>query len=112
MQASLICVTDCRTNKLYNSLTKKPYLYKVKEKQKLHKSENFSPKSSFSKWLYISSNYFLLNTLFHFLKISEGENKVKANVSITLQKKWSYQLRISSVNVTKSAVPYGFGHIY
>ena len=50
--------------------------------------------------------------LFHFFKISEGENKVKANVSITLHKKWSYQLRISSVNVTKSAVSYGFGHIY
>ena len=29
----------------------------------------------------------------------------------TLQKKWSFQLRISSVNVTKSAGNYGFGHI-
>ena len=27
-------------------------------------------------------------------------------------KKWSFPLRISSVNVTKSAVSYGFGHIY
>ena len=30
----------------------------------------------------------------------------------TLHKKWSFPLRISSVNKTKSAVSYGFGHIY
>ena len=30
----------------------------------------------------------------------------------TLHKKWSFPLRISSVNVTKSAVSCGFGHIY
>ena len=33
-------------------------------------------------------------------------------VIITLNKKWSFLLRISSVNVTKSAVPCRFGHIY
>ena len=30
----------------------------------------------------------------------------------TLHKKWSFPLRISSVNVSKSAVSCGFGHIY
>ena len=30
----------------------------------------------------------------------------------SLYKKWSFPLRISSVNVTKSAVSYGFGYIY
>ena len=30
----------------------------------------------------------------------------------TLQKNWSFSLRISSVNVTKSAENFGFGHIY
>ena len=31
---------------------------------------------------------------------------------LALRKKWSFPLRISSVNVTKSAVSCGFGHIY
>ena len=30
----------------------------------------------------------------------------------SLHKKWSFPLRISSLNVTKSAVSLGFGHIY
>ena len=30
----------------------------------------------------------------------------------SLHKKWSFPLKISSVNVTKSAVFCGFGHIY
>ena len=30
----------------------------------------------------------------------------------TLHKKWSFPLKIFSVNVAKSAVPCGFGHIY
>ena len=34
------------------------------------------------------------------------------NFVLTLPKKWSFPLRISSVNVTKSAVSCGFGHIY
>ena len=32
--------------------------------------------------------------------------------SQSLHKKWSFPLKISSVNVTKSAVSWGFGHIY
>ena len=31
---------------------------------------------------------------------------------VSLHKKWSYPLRISSVNLTKSAANSGFGHIY
>ena len=31
---------------------------------------------------------------------------------VSLHKKWSFLLRISSVNVAKSAVSCGFGHIY
>ena len=31
---------------------------------------------------------------------------------ISLYKKWSFPLRIASVNVTKSAGNCGFGHIY
>ena len=46
--------------------------------------EHFSDKS-FNKWL--------------------GKN-------MSLQKKWSFPLSVSSVNVTKSAVSFGFGHIY
>ena len=34
------------------------------------------------------------------------------NCSTALHKKWSFPLRIFSVNVTKSAVFCGFGHIY
>ena len=33
-------------------------------------------------------------------------------LDITMHKKWSFPLRISSVNVTKSAVSCRFGHIY
>ena len=36
-----------------------------------------------------------------------GQNKNQ-----TLHKKWSFKLRVSSVNVTKSAGNWGFGHIY
>ena len=38
--------------------------------------------------------------------------KEKTCISDWLHKKWSFQLRISSVNVTKSAGNCGFGHIY
>ena len=32
--------------------------------------------------------------------------------AIKAAQKWSFPLRVSSVNVTKSVVPYGFGYIY
>ena len=34
------------------------------------------------------------------------------SLGATLDKKWSFPLKISSVNVTKSAVSCGFDHIY
>ena len=40
-----------------------------------------------------------------------SSNMVKA-LCQSLYKKWSFPLRISSVNVTKSAVSCGIGHIY
>ena len=39
-------------------------------------------------------------------------NKVHNHDKITLHKKWSFPLRISTVNVTKSEVSCGFGHLY
>ena len=35
-----------------------------------------------------------------------------SNTTLTLNIKLSFPLRISAVNVTKSGVSYGFGHIY
>ena len=32
--------------------------------------------------------------------------------TFTMQQKMKFSIRISSVNVTKSAIPCGFGHIY
>ena len=34
------------------------------------------------------------------------------SLNLTLHKKWSFPLRVSSVNVTKSAANYRFGHTY
>ena len=42
-------------------------------------------------------------------RLASSEQKIK---SITLHKKWSFPLSISSVNGTKSAGICGFGHIY
>ena len=49
-----------------------------------------------------------------FLVISLWQSLVTFRVSwgSPLRKKWSFPLRIPSVNVTKSAVCYGFGYIY
>ena len=45
--------------------------------------------------------------------LSDGDGLVGGwIVTLTLHKKWSLPLRISSVNVTKSAGNCGFGHIY
>ena len=40
------------------------------------------------------------------------KKKFNLKVEETLHKKWSFPLRISSVNVTKSLISSGFGHIY
>ena len=38
--------------------------------------------------------------------------KTDEEILLILHKKWSFPLRISSVNVTKSTVSCGFGHVY
>ena len=51
-------------------------------------------------------------------KLSKGSQKQPLTSVLfkrqeySLRKKWSFSLRLSSVNVTKSVVSYGFGHIY
>ena len=58
---------------------------------------------SYRKKLCWNSSWILLNhTLALFKCLMQG----------ILHKKWSFPLRISSVNKTKSTVFYGFGHIY
>ena len=37
---------------------------------------------------------------------------LKVFVDLSLHKKWSFPLRISSVNLTTSAVSFGFGHTF
>ena len=46
------------------------------------------------------------------LKITENISSKISKQYLTLHKKWSFPSKISSVNVTKSAFSYGFGHIY
>ena len=46
------------------------------------------------------------------LKDEMTETSNSSERCITLHKKWSFLLRISSVNMTKFAVSCGFGHIY
>ena len=38
--------------------------------------------------------------------------KIHIHIQQSLHKKWCFPLRISAINVTKSAVSCGFGHIY
>ena len=49
--------------------------------------------------------------VFHFSRAGQCSNFNKTS-DITLHKKWSFHLRISSVNVTKSVGNCQFGHIY
>ena len=46
------------------------------------------------------------------MKIKILANSNSLNICITLRRKWSFPLRISSVNVTKSAGNCGFGQVY
>ena len=55
------------------------------------------------------SRFLLMDSLI-FVRLSSS--KFITLLLVSLHKKWSFSLRISSVNVTKSAVFYGFGHIY
>ena len=45
-------------------------------------------------------------------KLSTKTPEINSYTLFSLHKKWSFSLRVSSVNVTKSPVSYGFGHIY
>ena len=47
-----------------------------------------------------------------FIEHCHDETIAKLPERCTLHKKWSFQLRISSVNVTKSTISCGFDHIY
>ena len=51
-------------------------------------------------------------SLSHFRVKSITSTKFIDNETVLLHKKWSFPLRISSINVTQSAVSCGFGHIY
>ena len=57
-----------------------------------------------------AQSIFLLMDSLIFVRLSSS--KFITLLLVSLHKKWSFPLRISSVNVTKSAVFYGFGHIY
>ena len=48
----------------------------------------------------------------YFYNDYNNNNPLDYKNHVTLNKKWSFPLRISSVNVTKSAGSCGFGHIY
>ena len=51
----------------------------------------------------------LLSNLIFLQHLADPRSK---NSKYTLHKKWSFLLRISSVNATKSTENWGFGHIY
>ena len=46
------------------------------------------------------------------MKVWKGVHFIISVDDMSLHKKWSFPLSISSVNVTKSAANCGFGHIY
>ena len=65
----------------------------------------------------IVNDFYLLTTFSKCSILDVCQGSEYASVSIcrnwpALHKKWSFPLRISSVNVAKSAGNYGFGHIY
>ena len=75
----------------------------------LHKSFCLYPTTSstlnFALIILINAKCFLCKP------VSKRQNGLGLKLGITVQK-WSFPLRISSVNVTKLAVSSGFGHIY
>ena len=57
--------------------------------------------------------FFNFHRLRHFLtSIKQIEREKHRTMLTALHKKWSFPFRMSSVNVTKSAVSCGFGNIY
>ena len=71
---------------------------------------NFSGKWNESIWLNSQNDFSKLRNI----KINSFKSLCKSMdwFTISVHKKWSFPLRISSVNVTKSAVSCWFGHIY
>ena len=63
--------------------------------------------------LFTSNNYAVKDSFGFAKDITQQSSKLfTAFLDVALHKKWSFPLRISSVNVTKSEISYGFGHIY
>ena len=61
---------------------------------------------------FVSCQFLVLHTHSHFIEEQEKYNDYYIITTSTLHKKWSFPLSISSVNVTKSAGNWGFGHIH
>ena len=62
-----------------------------------------------------SNHTLICNDIKQAIDVSVRPSKEKCDISSStnlLHKKWSFPLRISPVNRTKSAVSCGFGHIY
>ena len=92
----------------------------------LHKTilENSTIYRNISMWNNFPKQYHTLNLVFGFLQSPNISNILYKSIMMikafrclpkseaALHKKWSFPLRMSSVNVTKSAVSCGFGHIY
>ena len=80
---------------------------------------NFSNKEPYGGF---RSNLACFRTYLKYFKYCKSKKVIKIQLSLYYQiliwlspnrtKKWSFPLRISSVNVTKSAWNCGFGHIY
>ena len=62
--------------------------------------------------IFIRATLFQAGSDYILREYTSKEKKVKDLAVSSLQKKWSFPLRISSVNVTKSVGNCGFGHIY
>ena len=73
--------------------------------------------SIFQQSLYVLFIAITLATYFYLKSVNKYDDNNSSNISFvnqkdkTLHKKWSFPLRVSSVNVTKSVENSGFGHI-
>ena len=93
--------------------TKVAFRYAVLEISKLRKDFFTKVKLCFKIciYIYIKLQVCLLNERF-FFKVDKNKYRKRFGLIDTLHKEWSFPLRISSVNVTKSLRNCGFGHIY
>ena len=100
----------------------KKYIYIYEKKKKKKRKEMIALRNEEEKLhrkqkvCYICKNGFSTddnNEGYHKVRFhSHYTGKYRAAVHDILRKKWSFPLRISSVNVTKSADSCGFVHIY